>query len=186
MIPKQFTVNNQNVLVTGASRGLGFHIATAFSDLGSNVLGLSKNKVINKSNYNFNIFELNIKNTDEVKVLIKSYFKDSPLHTLINVAGITEEGYSKESIYENINVNLFSTINFSVICKDFMIKGGSIVNFASLASFKGFPNNPGYAASKGGIISATRALAYDFAQYNIRVNTIVPGYFKTDMTKIVG
>lgn len=183
MTPKQFSVNNQNILITGASRGLGFHIAKAFTDNGSNVLGIGKSKIINSTNYNFYIEQANVNELQKIDNLINSYFKNEPLDTLINVAGITEEGHLKRNIINNIEVNLSDTINLSIFCKKFMLKGGSIINFASLASYKGFPNNPGYAAAKGGIISATRALAYDFAEFNIRVNAIVPGYFKTDMTK---
>ena len=55
MTPKQFSVNNQNVLITGASRGLGFQIAKAFTDNGSNVLGIGKSKITNSTHYNFYI-----------------------------------------------------------------------------------------------------------------------------------
>jgi NAD(P)-dependent dehydrogenase (short-subunit alcohol dehydrogenase family) len=60
--------------------------------------------------------------------------------------------------------------------------GGSIINICSLASKLGFPNNPVYVASKGGLSQASKALAIDFAHKNIRVNNILPGYIKTSMT----
>ena len=59
---------------------------------------------------------------------------------------------------------------------------GSIVNITSIGGLIGFPNNPSYAASKGGLESLTRGLAVDFGKCNVRVNTIAPGYFTTDMT----
>ena len=59
---------------------------------------------------------------------------------------------------------------------------GSIINITSIGANLGFPNNPGYLASKGGLASLTRSFAYDLASKNIRVNSIVPGYIRTEMT----
>ena len=62
-------------------------------------------------------------------------------------------------------------------------KNTSIINICSINAHQAFPNNPGYVASKGGILSLTRSLALDFSKYKIRVNSISPGYIKTNMTK---
>ena len=61
--------------------------------------------------------------------------------------------------------------------------GGSIINVTSIGSMFGFPENPAYISSKTGLSGLTRSLAYDYADLGIRVNNLVPGYFKTDMTK---
>ena len=63
-----------------------------------------------------------------------------------------------------------------------MHNGGSIINITSIGALQGFPNNPGYVASKGGTLALSRALALDYSKNNIRVNDIAPGYIKTDMT----
>ena len=61
---------------------------------------------------------------------------------------------------------------------------GSIINITSMGAEQGFPNNPAYQASKGGVKQLTKALAVDWGQYGIRVNNIVPGYTNTPMNKI--
>ena len=61
-------------------------------------------------------------------------------------------------------------------------RGGSIINISSIASLYGFPNNPGYNASKAALNSMTKSLANDFAKYNIRCNSLLLGYFKSKMT----
>ena len=61
-------------------------------------------------------------------------------------------------------------------------KDTSIINICSINAHQAFPNNPGYIASKGGVLSLTRSLALDFSKYKIRVNSISPGYIKTNMT----
>tara|TARA_B100000989_G_C19217108_1_gene334285 strand:- start:179 stop:547 length:369 start_codon:yes stop_codon:yes gene_type:complete len=64
-----------------------------------------------------------------------------------------------------------------------MLESGVIVNVSSIGSKVGFPGNPGYVSSKGGIMQLTKALAIDYSKKNIRVNSLVPGYMRTDMTK---
>ena len=64
-----------------------------------------------------------------------------------------------------------------------MKTGGSIINITSLAAEQGFPKNIAYVSSKGGLKQLTKAMALDLAEKNIRVNSIGPGYVKTEMTK---
>ena len=60
---------------------------------------------------------------------------------------------------------------------------GIIINIGSINAYQAFPKNPGYVSSKGGLISLTRSLALDYSRYGVRVNSISPGYIKTNMTK---
>jgi NAD(P)-dependent dehydrogenase (short-subunit alcohol dehydrogenase family) len=62
-------------------------------------------------------------------------------------------------------------------------KPGSIINITSIGAKQGFPNNPAYGASKGGLSQLTKALACDWAEYGIRVNNVGPGYTVTKMTQ---
>ena len=64
-----------------------------------------------------------------------------------------------------------------------MKKGGSIINVTSLGSVLGFPDNPSYVSSKGGLKMLTKSLAVDLGKKGIRVNNLLPGYMKTAMTK---
>src|SRR3546814_10536092 len=66
-----------------------------------------------------------------------------------------------------------------------MVQGGygSVINVTSIGAELGFPGNPGYVASKGGVAAMTRALALDYGQQGIRVNNLVPGYIRTAMTE---
>jgi NAD(P)-dependent dehydrogenase (short-subunit alcohol dehydrogenase family) len=83
-------------------------------------------------------------------------------------------------------VNLHAAFQLATMAARVMKKqpqGGVIINITSLGAMLGFPNNPAYVASKGGLRQLTKAMAYDLSRYNIRVNNICPGYMRTDMTR---
>jgi NAD(P)-dependent dehydrogenase (short-subunit alcohol dehydrogenase family) len=108
---------------------------------------------------------------------------------LVNCAGITRpspsEIYPDEDWAKTLDVNLTAIFRLCKLAAQHMIprRSGVIVNFSSIGASLGFPNNPAYQASKGGLLQLTRALATDWAKYNIRVNTICPGYTRTAMTE---
>jgi NAD(P)-dependent dehydrogenase (short-subunit alcohol dehydrogenase family) len=168
------------IVVTGGSRGIGKTILSYFS----------KNKSIRAINISRS--KCNLKNVDNYKCDVSSY--EEVIHTfkkikkidcLINNAGIAKA--SKNNYIQNferiISVNLNSVFYCShEAYKKFPKKGGSIINIASINAHMGFPSNPGYVSSKGGILSLTKALALDYSKKKIRVNSISPGYIKTDMT----
>jgi len=82
-----------------------------------------------------------------------------------------------------IDINLVASYKCLQVISAYMLNGGSIINVISIGSMQGFPDNPGYIASKGGLRMLSKSLAIDLAKDNIRVNNIVPGYISTDMTK---
>ena len=117
----------------------------------------------------------------------KNIFTESgTIDVLINAAGISIPAESEDSKnnFENIlNTNLIGNYYCCNSAANFMRGEGAIINITSIGANLGFPNNPGYQAPKGGLAALTRALAYDLAEKNIRVNSIVPGYIRTEMTQ---
>ena len=117
------------------------------------------------------------------------YASKGRIDILINAAGITlpvSEGVNFSNIFDSTLATNLSAVNNACQCVGNLMKntgGGSIINVTSIASVIGFPGNPAYVASKGGLRMLTKALAFDFASHNIRVNNLVPGYIRTDMTE---
>ena len=127
---------------------------------------------------NYKVYSLDIKNgidiTDYKK--IKKYFDYENTEVLVNCAGVTKGNM--------LEINLMAPYELSKLVFPVMKKkGGCIINITSLWSERGFKGNPYYGMSKGGLKMLTKCLAIDWAEYNIRVNNIGLGYFKTNMTK---
>ena len=123
--------------------------------------------------------------------MIASTFASMTCHIdcLVNCAGYTKASDAIKYPYDEWNktvaINLtapFALIRF--VAND-MIDAhiwGSIINITSIGASMGFPNNPAYGASKGGLRQLTKAMACDLATYGIRINNVAPGYTRTDMT----
>jgi gluconate 5-dehydrogenase len=111
------------------------------------------------------------------------------IETLVNIAGISlppsEDGNDSARFADTLTTNTIAAYNLIQAVLPLFAEGGesSIINFTSINSTLGFPNNPGYVASKAALAGITRALALDLAPKGIRVNAIAPGYFPTDMTQ---
>jgi len=181
-----FSVEDRIVLVTGASRGIGIALATAFSKAGSRVFGLGRTRQISKSK-NFLYKSLDINDQSSFKdYCIEITKKWGKINVLINAAGISvaaNEQVGSEVFEKIVDTNLSATFRCCEIASEFMDQGGSIINITSIASKLGFPGNPGYQASKAGLAAVSRALACDLAERYIRVNSITPGYIRTEMTR---
>lgn len=114
---------------------------------------------------------------------------DTPVHALINAAGIyptstlADFTYNK---YRNIfDVNVLGTLNTTAATVPYMTNGGSVVNFSSIDAFNYSPSQLLYSASKAAILSLTRSLALELAP-NITVNAIAPGWVDTPGTRAAG
>lgn len=115
--------------------------------------------------------------------------KKEKVDILVNSAGITHYSplfvTSTSLLEEVMRTNVMGTMMACrIVGKNMMaLKGGCIINVASLLGLKGGKGSAAYAASKAGVIGLSRALAAELGEKNIRVNVIVPGYIETDMTE---
>ena len=186
-----FSVKNKVIVITGAGRGIGNFLASELSKRSAIVYGVDKtfsNK--NKKNVYFQK-KCDITNKTQFKKICKNILKDNgKIDVLINNAGITlpnnsSKDYSLEDWKKTIDVNLTGAFVCSQIVAQIMKKQfiGSIINITSINAELGFPNNPAYVTSKGGLKMLTKSLARDFGKYGIRVNNLGPGYIVTEMTK---
>jgi NAD(P)-dependent dehydrogenase (short-subunit alcohol dehydrogenase family) len=183
-----FNIKNKVVVISGASRGLGNEIANALSELGADVFGFGRTHRDSVNKINFNYKQLDVNNINDFDIVLKHASRNNSINidVLINCIGITnfDPNDKIENFRKIVDINLIKT--YEVCCQSIKymgkIKSGSIINITSIGAMQGFPNNPGYIASKGGLRSLTQSLAIDLSINNIRVNNIVPGYFLTDMT----
>ena len=183
MINEIFNISKKNIIITGASRGIGFYLSNSLSSLGCNVYGISRTEVKGVS-FNSCVCDLSYEEN------IKNIFNDlgeklGTIDCLINVAGISKKVENENDINvfkQTVNLNLISSYICSRSASKYMKFGSTIINFASIGGLQGFPNNPGYTTSKAGIISLSQSLAIDYQNIGVRVNSVSPGYILTDMT----
>ncbi|MDW7675339.1 MAG: SDR family oxidoreductase [Bacillota bacterium] len=180
------------VIITGAGRGIGRCIAQAYAEKGAKVvivdkdlkLGKQTEKSILEGNGVAAFYQADVCNIKEIEELIRKTFQryDS-IDILINNAGISKWKSPYETSIEEwdeiINTNLRSVFLCSREAAKFMRgHGGSIVNIASTRAFMSEPNSEAYAASKGGIVALTHALAASLSPDGIQVNCISPGWIE--------
>jgi NAD(P)-dependent dehydrogenase (short-subunit alcohol dehydrogenase family) len=195
----QFDFTDKIVLITGASRGLGRSIAEGFCSLGATsiLVGRDTEKLketeaaILAQGGKCAKIQADINVPSNIDTMIESIKQDfGRVDILINNAGVghripsvdvTEEQW-KTVLDTNLNTPFFLSAK---IAKEFMIpqKAGKIINTASMGGFSGIPMCTAYSSSKGGILQMTRALAAEWAKYNIQVNCICPHYTKTELIK---
>jgi len=189
-----FSIKNSVVIITGAGKGIGYTLSNAFANNGAIVYSISlefKNTIPKNLQKSFFQEKCDVRNGKKFqKICEKIFKKHGKIDVLINNAGITltapkSTNYSLEDWNKTLDVNLTSCFKCSNSVFGYMHKknSGCIINITSINSELGFPNNPYYVSSKGGLKMLTKALARDWGVYGIRVNNLGPGYFKTEMTK---
>jgi len=198
-INKLFDITTKKILITGASQGSGKIIARSLLENGAKVILtdksiLSLKKAFPISKYNkkqFFLFASDLSKSKSIQKLCDYIHKDhDDLSAIINNAGITKP--NKLNNYTDKDWELTYQINlkapFLIVRKllKLLIKNKkfnpSIINITSLNSALAFPDNPAYVASKGGLSQLTKSLATDLGKFNIRCNSVAPGYIKTNMT----
>ncbi|MEY2940664.1 MAG: 2-deoxy-D-gluconate 3-dehydrogenase [Bacteroidota bacterium] len=193
-----FDLTGKIALVTGCKRGIGKAMALGLAEAGADIIGVSANLELAGSNIEkavtglgrqFKAYQADFSNRDSLYAFIKQLKADYPrIDILVNNAGTILRNpaaeHSDEFWDEVLEVNLSSQFILSREIGSRMIAQGSgkIIFTASLLSFQGGINVPGYAASKGGIARLTMALANEWAGKGVNVNAIAPGYISTDNT----
>jgi len=193
-------LKNNTALVTGGSRGIGRACVQFLSKAGADVAFTynTNEKLANKLCDEYtgeNIvrsFKVNTNNEDYICNVINTVENDfGKIDILVNNAGIWEksdiENLSLDKWNNTININLTGTFLFTKYVVPIMKKNnfGRIINISSTAGQRGEAFYSHYAASKGGIIAFTKSLAVELGKYNITVNSVAPGWVKTDMTRDV-
>ncbi len=189
-----FSVKDKNIIITGASGGIGNSITKKLYDAGANILatGTREEKLdVLKENY-VNIKTLKFDISDHEK--IEEFVNDATaklggsLDCIVNNAGITKDNLAIRMTMEEwskvIDINLTSTFLMSkfAIKKMLKNKSGKIINITSVVGHTGNVGQSNYTASKAGIVAMSKSLAIEYAKKNINVNCISPGFISTAMT----
>ena len=189
-----FDIKNKIIIITGAGRGIGHMFATSMAKYSAFVYCFDVNFPVDiPKRLSKNLFYVKGEVTNKKKFLMncrKIYTKHKKIDVLINNLGVTfpntsKNSYSEKDWEKTIEINLTTSFNCSQIVMPFMKKhgSGSIINITSINAEFGFPNNPAYIASKGGLKMLGKSMAKDWGKFGIRVNNLGPGYFKTNMNK---
>ena len=184
---------NKNILITGASGGIGKELVKKFVSLGGNVLGsgtkIEKLDLLKKQYPNIKVKKFDMEEDSKIKDFIDSVTLElGGLDILINNAGINMDNLSlrmkDEEWKKVININLTSTFLLSKHAIKQMLKNkfGRIVNITSVVGHTGNLGQSNYSASKSGIIGMSKSLAIEYAKKNITVNCVSPGFIDSDMT----
>ena len=187
----------KTILITGATRGIGWAITQAFAQAGANLaLCATRENALQQTaaqltQKGIKVYTqaVNIARAEECESFVQNAVKEfGTLDVLINNAGITKDNLtvrlSEQDWDDVIDVNLKGTF---LMCKAalkvmFKKRSGAIVNLSSVVGEMGNPGQVNYVASKAGIIGLTKTLAKEFGSRQIRVNAVAPGFVQTAMT----
>ena len=187
-------LKNKNIIVTGASGGIGNSIVRKLSESGANILAsgtkLEKLEKLKSENKNIRILKFDFSEIEKIDQFIDDASSElgGNLDCLINNAGITQDNLAIRMTLEEwkkvIDINLTSTflMSKSAIKKMLKNKSGKIINITSVVGHTGNLGQANYTASKAGIIAMSKSLAIEYAKKNININCISPGFIKTAMT----
>lgn len=192
-----FSLEGTTAVVTGARRGIGFGMALALAEAGADIIGISASQpesgsavesAVTALGRRFEGIACDFADPDAVDAL-GADIAARGVDILVNNAGTIERAPAAEhplALWDRvIQVNLSSQFRLTqAVARPMLERGrGKIIFTASLLSFQGGINVPGYTAAKSGIAGLTRALANEWAPRGVNVNAIAPGYIATDNTE---
>ena len=188
------SLKNKNIIITGASGGIGNSIVEKLYDNGANILatGTREEKLeeLKKKFNNIKILKFDISRHEKIEEFIDSATEalGGSLDCIVNNAGITKDNLtirmSLEEWTKVININLTSTFLMCKYSIKKMLKNkyGKIINITSVVGHTGNVGQANYTASKAGIVAMSKSLAIEYAKKKINVNCISPGFISTPMT----
>ena len=190
-------LNKKNIIVTGASGGIGNAIVEKLYEQGGNVLatGTREEKLqeLKGKFKNIKILKFDISKHEDIEGFINNASDElgGNLDCIVNNAGITKDNLtirmSMEEWSKVIDINLTSTFLMSKFAIKKMLKNktGKIINITSVVGHTGNVGQANYTASKAGIVAMSKSLAIEYAKKNININCISPGFISTAMTDAI-
>ena len=187
-------LENKNIIITGASGGIGNSIVQKLHDNGANILAtgtkIEKLDELKKRFRSIEILKFDISESNKIEDFVENASDKlgGSLDCLVNNAGITKDNLAIRMNLDEwkkvIEVNLTSTFLLSkyVIKKMLKNKNGKIINLTSIVGHTGNIGQVNYSASKSGLIGMSKSLALEYGKKNIKVNCISPGFIKSEMT----
>ena len=188
-------------LVTGGSRGIGRAISIKLAAQGFHVIvNYRSNKVeaeqtvsqIHQNQGSAELLQFDVADKNQIEQVLGGWIennKDKPIQILVNNAGIRKDNLlmmMPEADWTdvlNTNLNSFFFVTKLVLPSMLFKRYGRVVNVVSLSGLKGLPGQTNYAASKAGVIGASKALAQEVGRRGVTINCVAPGFIKTDMTE---
>jgi len=187
-------LKGKNIIVTGASGGIGNSIIQKLNKAGANILAsgtrIEKLNMLKDKFQNIKIIKFDISQSDKIEEFVENATKElgGSLDCIVNNAGVTHDNLairmSLEEWQKVININLTSTFLMCKFATKKMLKNksGRIVNITSVVGHTGNLGQANYTASKAGIIAMSKTFALEYAKKNININCISPGFIKSAMT----
>lgn len=197
MQDKLFSVEDQVVLVSGGSRGIGRALAEGFAQRNARVIIAGREaqtldqtaKEISTGRHAVATEVCDVANADEVAALVdRTVKKFGRIDTLLSVAGVNKrmkaENYTMEEYDWIVDINLRGAFAIAQAVGRHMIgrRSGTIINIDSLNTYAPLTGVTPYAMSKAGVLMMTRALAQEWGRHGVRVNSIAPGFFPTALS----
>ena len=188
-----------NIIITGASSGLGYSLAKQYAAHADNLLLLGRNidkleacqkETLKLGSKNVLIAAIDVRDKIAMSDILIEFDNKYPVNLIIANAGISagtsNGGESYEQLKAIFDTNIYGVINsfFPLINKFKQRKSGQIAIISSMASFQALPSAPAYSSSKACIRFLGSALRAELKPFNIKVNIICPGYIKTPMTEV--
>ena len=193
-----FRLEGKTALVTGCRRGIGKAMAVALAEAGADIVGVSASmetsgsdveRAVTAAGRRFRGYACDFADRQDLYAFIRQALADTPvIDILVNNAGAILRKPAAEHPDEFWDRIIETDLNAQFILSREIGKrmierrSGKVIFTASLLSFQGGITVPGYAAAKGGVAQLTKALANEWAPYNVQVNAIAPGYVATDNT----
>ena len=195
-------LEGKNVIITGASRGIGKGIAEIFASHGANIAFTYRSSdekakalenELSANGCKAKGYKSDASDFDAAQQLVKDVMSDfGSIDVLVNNAGITKDvllmRMSEEDFDSVMSINMKSVFNMTKAVLRPMLKAraGSIINMSSVVGVKGNAGQANYSASKAAINGFTKSTALELGSRNIRCNSIAPGFIETEMTEALG
>lgn len=196
MILDRFNLEGKVAIVTGCSTGLGQGMTVGLAQAGADIVGVDyvdadeTKALVENLGRSYLGIKANLLTAEPIDDIIDAAIKKyGKVDILINNAGIIRRedaiNFAEKDWDDVMSINIRTMFFFSQkVARQFISQGtsGKIINIASMLSFQGGIRVPSYTASKSAVMGITKALANEWAKYNININAIAPGYMATNNT----